>query len=80
LWQMGQPDTLSTIEQPTVQHMLLVSGESGWMGRWLDSHPPLPDRIARIYGGRMPPIKPLQGREPVDDLPAFADTLPLADA
>ncbi len=80
LWQMKQPGTLTTVEQPTVQHMLLVSGESGWMGRWLDSHPPLPDRIARIYGGRMPPLTPMQGREPVDSAPAFADTLPLVDA
>ncbi len=37
---------------PAVQHMLLV-GQQG-RGHWLDSHPPLGERIRRIYGRSMP--------------------------
>jgi Zn-dependent protease with chaperone function len=39
-----------------VQHMLLVSNEPGAMAHWLDSHPPLAQRIRRIYGRSMPPL------------------------
>lgn len=39
---------------PSVQHMLLVGGVSS--GRWFDSHPPLADRILRIYGRPMPSL------------------------
>lgn len=39
-----------------VQHMLLVSNESGSLAHWLDSHPPLAQRIRRIYGRTMPPL------------------------
>lgn len=38
------------VQQPLVQHMLLVSGEAGRLGRWFDAHPPLAERIQRIYG------------------------------
>ncbi|MEX1166033.1 MAG: M48 family metalloprotease, partial [Hydrogenophaga sp.] len=38
----------------SVQHMLLVSTESGKMPHWLDSHPTLEQRIRRIYGRSMP--------------------------
>ncbi|NIC42931.1 M48 family metalloprotease [Aquabacterium sp. A08] len=68
------PDRL---QQPTVQHMLLVSGESGRVARWFDAHPPLAQRIERIYGGRMPALRPSDGRESATPQP-FADTQPLA--
>ncbi len=38
---------------PAVQHMLLV-GEA--RAHWLDSHPPLQERIRRIYGGSIPAL------------------------
>jgi Zn-dependent protease with chaperone function len=37
---------------PAVQHMLLVGPQA--QARWLDSHPPLAERIRRIYGRAMP--------------------------
>lgn len=40
---------------PAVQHMLLV-GEA--RAHWLDSHPPLEERIRRVYGGTMPALDP----------------------
>lgn len=50
------------VSQPLVQHMLLVSGETGRLGRWFDAHPPLAERIQRIYGGA-PGRAALQGLE-----------------
>lgn len=72
--------SLGRIDQPLVQHMLLVSGESGWIGRWFDAHPPLPERIRRIYGGKMPPLPPRQGRDGGAPAASFADTLPVSEA
>jgi Zn-dependent protease with chaperone function len=37
---------------PAVHHMLLVSAAS--QTRWFESHPPLAERIRRIYGRLMP--------------------------
>jgi len=76
--QFKQGLTADRLEQPTVQHMLLVSAEGGRMGRWLDAHPPLEQRIARVYGGRMPALVPHDGRSPASaPAPAaFADTVP----
>jgi heat shock protein HtpX len=42
-----------------VQHMLLVANESGKVAGWFDSHPPLTERIRRIYGRNLGPL-PLQ--------------------
>ena len=42
-----------------VQHMLLVANESGKVAGWFDSHPPLAERIRRIYGRNLGPL-PLQ--------------------
>jgi len=39
---------------PAVQHMLLVS--DGTAARWFSSHPPLAERIRRIYGRPMPAL------------------------
>lgn len=39
---------------PAVQHMLLVGQQEGV--HWLDSHPPLAERIRRIYGRSMPAL------------------------
>lgn len=44
----------------SVQHLLLVADERAAEARWLDSHPPLAERIRRIYGRRMGPL-PLPG-------------------
>lgn len=74
---LGQPAAADRLRQPLVQHMLLVSGESGRLARWFDAHPPLALRIERIYGGRMPALSPRDGREP-EARPPFADTEPLA--
>lgn len=65
------------LNQPMVQHMLLVSGESGRLTRWFDAHPPLPLRIERIYGGRMPALPRLSGRDGITS-PGFADTQPFS--
>ncbi|MCY1561751.1 hypothetical protein D9M68_990540 [compost metagenome] len=59
-----------------VQHMLLVANGGG--GRkdehWLDSHPPLAQRIRRIYGRDMGPLPLL--RE--DDAPPASAPVPVA--
>ena len=39
-----------------VQHMLLVGNESGKVAGWFDSHPPLQERVRRIYGRSMSPL------------------------
>ena len=52
----------------TVQHMLLVSDETGAVAHWLDSHPPLAQRIRRIYGRSMPAL-PLKRQ---DEAPAVS--------
>jgi len=41
---------------PAVQHMLLVGQQADT--HWLDSHPPLAERIRRIYGRAMPALPP----------------------
>ena len=41
---------------PAVQHMLLVGQQA--KPRWFDSHPPLAERIRRIYGRPMPALAP----------------------
>jgi hypothetical protein len=68
-------DDTADLTHPSVQHMLLVSGESGWLGRWFDAHPPLGERIERIYGGRMPALSPVTPTS--SDAGGFADTLPM---
>ena len=59
-----QRDGITTAlgHQPQWHHLLLVSHPSGWVDRWFDAHPPIKQRIARIYGGVMPPIPPHDGR------------------
>ncbi len=39
---------------PSVQHMTLVNSEQ--QTRWFDTHPPLAERIRRIYGRTMPAL------------------------
>lgn len=46
---------------PAAQHLLLV-GEAAGGGAWLDSHPPLQERIRRLYGRAMPGLP--VGEEP----------------
>ncbi len=54
---------------PSVQHMLLVT--SGGQSIWFATHPPLAERIRRIYGRPMPALKPQQGQ----DGPARTDAI-----
>ena len=42
---------------PAVQHMLLVSPADGAAAPWLATHPPLSERIRRVYGRPMPPLR-----------------------
>ena len=49
---------------PAVQHMLLVAG--GARAHWLDSHPPLAERIRRIYGRAMPTLSDGQKQKLAD--------------
>ena len=55
-------DRTRLLLHPSVQHMLLV--ESAVNANWFDSHPPLAERIRRIYGRPMPAMAPrLEGVE-----------------
>jgi heat shock protein HtpX len=56
----------------SVQHMLLVSNESGKMAHWLDSHPTLDQRIRRLYGRSMEPL-PLERQNKVRAVDAEAE-------
>lgn len=47
----------------SLQHLLLVTDEDDAVGHWLDSHPPLQQRIRRIYGRGMGPMA-ARGAEP----------------
>ena len=43
------------LNHPLVQHMLLAEvPDSGRLAHWLDAHPPLQARIAKVYGRAMP--------------------------
>ena len=55
-----------------VQHMLLVANESGKVAGWFDSHPPLTERIRRIYGRNLGPLPLQREAEPVAVPPAAA--------
>ncbi len=52
----GQEEAGSVMRQmhPSVQHMLLVDERQE--RRWFDTHPPLAERIRRIYGRSMPAL------------------------
>jgi Zn-dependent protease with chaperone function len=47
------PRSLENGSQQAAMHHLLLVGEGAY-SRWLDAHPTLPERIARIYGHPMP--------------------------
>jgi len=49
-----------------LQHLLLVGQGRGRLEHWLDSHPPLSERVRRIYGRPMGPL-PLPRPEPLGD-------------
>jgi len=58
-----------------VQHMLLIGNERSIAAGWFDSHPPLEERIRRIYGMEMPPLKPRRTQEQEAPNP-FASIVP----
>ena len=65
----------------SVQHMLLVSNESGKIAHWLDAHPTLDQRIRRLYGRPMAPLSPerqsaanLGAEAPLNDVHGADDT------
>lgn len=52
------------LDHPLVQHMLLAeTPESSALEHWLDAHPPLEQRIARMYGRSMPALPLQAGRK-----------------
>jgi len=54
-----------------VQHMLLAeTPDSSRLEHWLDAHPPLELRVARIYGRPMRPL-PLQPTPAVREADGF---------
>jgi heat shock protein HtpX len=63
----------------SVQHMLLVSNESGKMAHWLDSHPTLDQRIRRIYGRSMQALPVERQDVPVAPTEAGPEASPLAE-
>ena len=55
---------------PAVQHMWLL-GDTGnaataradaQQATWSDNHPPIAERIRRIYGRNMPPLPPVEDK------------------
>lgn len=66
-----QAGVLGQHQPSTVQHLLLVGSERGHAARWLDAHPPLAERIHRLYGRPMGPM-PLRAHhlDEVADAPA----------
>ena len=80
--QQAQRHHLTELDHPSVQHMLLVElATDRWLGRWLDSHPPLVERVQRIYGRPMSPLplvrieRPPEPRAPKPILHPGPDTL-----
>ncbi|TSE24449.1 Protease HtpX [Tepidimonas sediminis] len=52
---------------PQARHLWLVSvPRDAWLP-WFDPHPPLAQRIARLYGGTMPPLPPHDGLDAADE-------------
>jgi heat shock protein HtpX len=49
-----------------MQHLLLVGNEPGALGHWLDAHPPLAERVRRIYGRPMGPLALARAGTPGD--------------
>jgi heat shock protein HtpX len=47
---------------PAISHMLLVSPAA--KAQWFDAHPPLAERIRRIYGRHMPAVRVVQDEQP----------------
>ncbi|MEO6017749.1 MAG: M48 family metalloprotease [Polaromonas sp.] len=68
---LGQQDTGMAQRgfHPSVQHMLLVKADTET--RWFDSHPPLAERIRRIYGRPMPALNPNRDNASVTRPDAF---------
>jgi heat shock protein HtpX len=62
-----------------VQHLLLVSDETGAVAHWLDSHPTLEQRVRRIYGRAMGPLPLTRAQDPPSSASAAdhgPDTVP----
>ena len=67
---LGQDGNLKTLH-PSVQHMLLLDAQdnTAMAGRWFATHPPLTERIHRIYG------RPMSALSSDDLLPTRPDAM-----
>lgn len=76
LWQQQHQGLHFTPIHPAVQHMLLVGPELH-IQRLMQTHPPLDNRIQRIYGRRMSAMQPTEGVEKNEWVNPFASSQPL---
>jgi Zn-dependent protease with chaperone function len=64
--QQTSTDRLSHPQADAIGFLWLHTGS--WMS-WLASHPPLPERISRVYGGTRPPLPTTFGLSPHEPMP-----------
>lgn len=66
---------VADLQNPVLQHLLLVQAEGGVVSGWFDSHPPLQERVRRIYGRSMSPL--VEDAVPVETPPERPPEAPL---
>jgi hypothetical protein len=78
-WQQEQAGLSFNSIHPAVQHMLLVGNWNDWgdTQKILQTHPPIAERIKRIYGRTMPPLAEDAGTAPAAWKNPFAASQPL---
>ena len=72
----GAPTSHQGMAHPAVQHMLLVEAQPRTLERRLDSHPPLEERVQRIYGRRMQPLPLVPVHEAPEPAPRHVAVAP----
>jgi Zn-dependent protease with chaperone function len=55
--------TIQNVHAETLSHMFMASARTRWLEGWLATHPPLPERIKRVYGRAQAPL-PSSVQEP----------------
>jgi Zn-dependent protease with chaperone function len=75
-WQQDHQGLGFVSIHPAVQHMLLV-GDWADTRKMLQTHPPIAERIKRIYGRTMPPLAADEGTAPAAWKNPFAASQPL---